>query len=75
MISSGDCHSYVGFGRTTGKVTTIGDAAGVIGDLVAMRARAKVVNNLVKEAALHLAPLGLELEGVHVWAEQNTWAD
>ena len=58
-----------------GKVTVIGDAAGVISDLVAMKAKAKTINNLVKETALHLAPLGLELDGLHVWAEHNTHAD
>ena len=58
-----------------GKITIIGDASGVISDMVAMRARAPGINNLIKEASLHLAPLGLDLQCLHVWAELNTQAD
>ena len=61
--------------HTKGQVTIIGDASGVIFDLVAMRAKSVVVNNLLKEAAMHLAPLGLDLFGVHIWSERNTAAD
>ena len=58
-----------------GKVTIIGDAQGVISNLIAMRSRATAINDIVKEIALHLAPLGLDLLGVHLWAEQNEQAD
>ena len=58
-----------------GNITIIGDASGDIRDLVAMRAKSTIVNCLVKQAAVHLAPLGLDLLGVHVWAEHNTAAD
>ena len=61
--------------QTVGKITMIGDASGVIFDLIAMKAKSDVVNNLLKEAAMHLAPLGLDLFGVHIWAERNTAAD
>ena len=60
---------------TRGKVTIIGDAAGVIGDIIAMRARSPRINCFINEAALHLAPLGLELFGVHLWSEKNEKAD
>ena len=60
---------------TRGKITIIGDASGVIGDIVAMRAKSPVINNFIKEAALHLAPLGLELFGIHIWSEKNDKAD
>ena len=60
---------------TRGMVTVIGDASGVISGMIAMRARATGINNLIREAALHLAPFGLTLEGLHVWAEHNTQAD
>ena len=62
-------------GSTRGKITVIGDAAGVIGDIIAMRARSQKINCLIKEAALHLAPLGLELFGIHLWSEKNEKAD
>ena len=61
--------------NTRGKVTIIGDAAGVIGDIIAMRARSPRINRFIKEAALHLAPLGLELFGIHIWSEKNDKAD
>ena len=61
--------------HTRGMITVIGDASGVIGDIVAMRAKSPTINNFIKEAALHLAPLGLELFGIHVWSEKNDKAD
>ena len=60
---------------TRGKVTIIGDAAGVIGDIIAMRARSPRINCFIKEAALHLAPLGLDLFGIHLWSKKNEKAD
>ena len=61
--------------ESRGKITIVGDASGVISDMVAMRARAPSINNLIKETALHLAPFGLDLQGLHVWAELNKQAD
>ena len=58
-----------------GQVTIIGDAAGVIGNLIAMRSRSPPINDIVKEVALHLTPLGLDLMGLHLWAEHNQQAD
>ena len=58
-----------------GAITVVGDAAGVLGDIVAMRAKSVTVNNLIKELALHLAPFGLEVQGVHIWSERNAVAD
>ena len=40
-----------------------------------MKARATKVNEIAKELALHLAPLGHELVGIHVWSEVNVLAD
>ena len=62
-------------GCVRGKVTIVGDAQGVISNLIAMRSRATAINDIIKEVALHLAPLGLDLMGLHLWAEQNTQAD
>ena len=33
------------------------------------------INEVTKELALHLAPLGHELVGIHVWSEVNVIAD
>ena len=61
--------------HTRGTVTMVGDAAGALCDLVAMRAKTVVLNNLIKEAALHLAPLGLDVQGLHIWGVNNEMAD
>ena len=61
--------------KVQGKITIIGDAQGVISNIIAMRSRAPVINDIIKEIALHLAPLGLDLLGLHLWAEQNEQAD
>ena len=61
--------------NTRGQITMVGDAAGCLGDLVALRAKTTVLNNLIKEAALHLAPLGLDMQAVHIWGVNNIMAD
>ena len=53
----------------------VGDASGALASLVSLSARSPTLNLIAQEAALHLAPLGLELAGVHVWSEENVWAD
>ena len=58
-----------------GAVTIVGDASGVLGDVVAMRAKSETVNDLIKELALHIAPYGLEVQGLHIWSERNVLAD
>ena len=40
-----------------------------------MKAKATKINEIAKELALHLAPLGHELVGIHVWSEENVLAD
>ena len=61
--------------RCRGVVTIVGDASGVLGDVVAMRAKSETVNDLIKELALHIAPYGLEVQGLHIWSERNVLAD
>jgi hypothetical protein len=61
--------------HTLGPITAVGDAEGIIYDLVQMRAKSTKINNIAKEMALHLAPLGRELSGIHVWGERNSLAD
>ena len=45
--------------------------------MVRFCARAKRINEIVKEVAMHLVPLGHELEGIHIWSEieMNTVTD
>ena len=60
---------------TLGPITAVGDAEGVIYELVQMRAKSSKINSIAKEIAMHLAPLGRELAGIHIWGERNTPAD
>ena len=43
--------------------------------MVRLTARSPVINELAKELALHLAPMGHELVGIHIWSEVNVTAD
>ena len=56
-------------------IILVGDALGVWYGLVRMKAKAAKVNEIAKELAFHLAPLGHELIGIHVWSEVNVLAD
>jgi len=58
-----------------GVVTIVSDAEGVLSDLIKLKATKPTINNLAKELAMHLAPLGLELQGLHIWSERNELAD
>ena len=58
-----------------GRVTVVGDALGVWYSLVKLASRSTVVNEIAKELALYLAPLGHEVRGIHVWSELNGVAD
>ena len=60
---------------TRGRIILVGDALGMWCGLVRMKAKAAKVNEIAKELALHLAPLGHELIGIHVWSEVNVLAD
>ena len=58
-----------------GRIVLVGDALGVWFGMVKFCARAGKINEIAKEVAMHLAPLGHELVGVHIWSEANTLAD
>ena len=58
-----------------GKITLVGDAEGVLSSITRMRSEDSVINSMSKEFAMILAPLGFELQGLHIWGEQNDWAD
>ena len=61
--------------KARGRIILVGDALGVWYGLVRMKARATKVNEIAKELALHLVPLGHELAGIHVWSEVNVLED
>ena len=52
-----------------------GDAEGIMKSMVTFSSRSPAVNAIAREAALIVAPLGLELAAFHVWSELNEWAD
>ena len=58
-----------------GRITMVGDAEGILGSLTAFRSDDHVINDISKEMALVLAPLGFELEAIHIWGEENVMAD
>ena len=58
-----------------GLVIVVGDAEGVIYDIVQLRGRSPSINMIAQEVALLLAPQGRDLQGLHIWGERNTFAD
>ena len=43
--------------------------------MVRMNAKSDKVNEIAKELAMHLDPMGKDLVGIHVWSECNVLAD
>ena len=58
-----------------GRIVLVGDALGVWFGMVKFCVRPGKINEIAKEVAMHVAPLGHELVGVHIWSEANTLAD
>jgi hypothetical protein len=58
-----------------GPIIVVGDAEGVIYDIVQLRGRSPSINRVAKEVALLLAPQGRDLQGLHIWGERSTFAD
>ena len=61
--------------ETNGGFAIIGDALGVVYDALKLRASDRVLNSVMGELALVLAPMGKHLSGAHVWSERNTTCD
>ena len=61
--------------QTRGRVTLVGDAQGILIDMITLKAKSSKINAIAQEVALHLAPLGLSLEGIHIWGETNVNPD
>ena len=58
-----------------GQLAIRGDALGALQDVLRMRARDKVVNDVTGELALIVAPFGGDIRTAHLWSEQNTVCD
>ena len=58
-----------------GRLAVVGDALGVLHDAMTLRAKDAVLNELMGDIALILAPTGQSLQGAHVWSERNTVCD
>ena len=58
-----------------GYIRVRGDAQGVLAALVKRAAKSPLLNEVTKEAALHLAVHFASIEALHLWSEQNEWAD
>ena len=52
-----------------------GDALGILGDALRFRAREPVLNKIMAELALAIAPYGFETASVHVWSRHNEICD
>ena len=61
--------------QVSGPIVVASDAEGVLSDLVQLRGKSASINDIAKEVALHLAPQGRDLAGLHLWGERNTTAD
>jgi hypothetical protein len=61
--------------QISGPIVVAGDAEGMLCDLIQLRGKSQAINEIAKEIALHLAPQGRDLAGLHLWGERNTTAD
>ena len=58
-----------------GRLAVVGDALGVLHDALEFRAKDAVLNELMGDVALAIAPTGQSLQGAHVWSERNATCD
>ena len=58
-----------------GPAYMVGDAEGILFDLIQMRGKSPIINEVARELALYLAPFGKDLHGMHIWGAQNKVAD
>ena len=55
--------------------TFIGDALGVLHDALRFKAREPILNGIMGERALQIAPFAADLRAAHVWSERNSLCD
>ena len=58
-----------------GQVKIRGDAAGVLQSFVKRSSKSATLTRVVREVTLHLALTHRSLEAIHLWSEDNAWAD
>ena len=58
-----------------GKLAIVGDALGVLHDALKLKAKDSVLNAIMCEMALLLAPTGQSMQGAHIWSERNSVCD
>ena len=58
-----------------GSLTFVGDALGILQDALKLRAKEPVLNGIMGELALQLAPLGADTRAAHIWSERNSTCD
>ena len=59
----------------TGSLSVMGDALGVLHDAQNIRAADPILNLIMAELALVIAPMGHELRAIHLWTQRNTTCD
>ena len=60
---------------TESQLAFCGDALGVLIDAMKFRAREPMLNKLIAELALVVAPFGFELSTIHAWPRHNETCD
>ena len=53
----------------------LGDALGVLYDVLRLKARDPVLNAMAADMALILAPLSLDVRAAHIWTQRNCVCD
>ena len=63
------------FSEAQGRLAIVGDALGMLHDALKLRAKDPVLNSIMCELALVLAPAGQCIQGAHIWSERNSTCD
>ena len=61
--------------QVDGGLTFMSCALGVLHDAFKLRAKDATLNALLADTALIMAPLGLQVNGVHPWSQRNATCD
>ena len=59
----------------SGTLAIMGDALGVLHDAQKFRAKDSVLNSIMAELALLIAPMGHDLRAIHLWTQRNKTCD
>ena len=65
----------VTFTEAQGNLAVLGDALGVLHDVVKLKARDRILNAVAGEMALVLAPISLDIRAAHLWTQRNAVCD